>query len=136
MNAHFTTDKDPADVGIAVVGEKPYAEGWGDSEALTLSPEDLETISLLRKVSKKVIVIIVSGRPLFLPDEMEQWDAIIAAWLPGSEGDGVAPVLFGKRAFSGKLPLPWPANLDQLPFSPGGIAADKTEPLFPKGFGL
>ncbi|MEK7556274.1 MAG: glycoside hydrolase family 3 protein [Patescibacteria group bacterium] len=135
-NARFVADEDLADVGIAIVGEKPYAEGWGDNANPILSPEDLEIISLLRQTSKKLLVIIVSGRPLLLPDEMEQWDAIIAAWLPGSEGDGVAPVLFGKRSFSGKLPLPWPANLDQLPFSHEGKASDKTEPLFPKGFGL
>lgn len=135
-DAHFATDTDLADVGIAIVGEKPYAEEVGDTENPSLSQEDLEIISSLRKASKKVLVIIVSGRPLLLPPEATQWDAIIAAWLPGSEGDGVADVLFGKRSFVGTLPLPWPAHLNQLPFSPDGIAADKTEPLFPKGFGL
>ncbi|MCR4306536.1 MAG: glycoside hydrolase family 3 C-terminal domain-containing protein, partial [Candidatus Yonathbacteria bacterium] len=132
VNARFPADENLADIGIAVVGEKPYAEGWGDNENPVLSPEDLEVISSLRKVSKKIIVIIVSGRPLLLPDEMEQWDAIIAAWLPGTEGDGIAPVLFGEKSFGGKLPLPWPANRNQLPFSPDGEASDKTEPLFPK----
>lgn len=135
-DANFTTEGNLADVGIAVVGEKPYAEGWGDNENPTLSAEDLKTISLLRKMSKKLIVIIISGRPLILPQEMSGWDAVVAAWLPGSEGGGVADVLFGKKLFSGKLPLPWPASLDQLPFSYDGKAFDKTEPLFSKGFGL
>lgn len=135
-NALFPTNADPADIGIAVVGEKPYAEGVGDNENPALSPEDLATISKLQKISKKIVVIIISGRPLLLPPDMKTWDALIAAWLPGSEGGGVADVLFGKQPFKGKLPLPWPAYLKQLPFSPDGITADNTDPLFPKGFGL
>jgi beta-glucosidase len=118
------------------VGEKPYAEGYGDNANPTLSPKDLDTIASLQKVSKKIIVVLVSGRPLILPPEAKEWDAITEAWLPGSEGEGIADVLFGKKPFVGRLPLPWPASLNQLPFSPEGIAADKTAPLFPIGFGL
>lgn len=134
--ARFGTDGGLADVGIAVVGEKPYAEGMGDNENPTLTAEDLAVISSLERASKKVIVVIVSGRPLLLPAAADQWDAIIAAWLPGSEGGGVADALFGKKSFEGTLPLPWPARLSQLPFSPDGISADGTAPLFPRGFGL
>lgn len=135
-DSKFLTSKDLVDVGIAVVGEKPYAEGVGDIEKPMLSQEDLEVISSLRKLCKNLIVVIVSGRPLILPKEMDLWDAIVAAWLPGSEGGGVADVLFGKKPFTGKLPIPWPANLAQLPFSPLGVSVDKTKPLFQIGFGL
>jgi len=135
-NARFEAEDGLADVGVAIVGEPPYAEGFGDDENPTLSEEDLAAIASLRKASKKLVVVIVSGRPLLLPDEAEQWDAIVAAWLPGSEGGGVADVLFGTRPFSGKLPLPWPATLDQLPYSPDGVSADRSAPLFPLGFGL
>lgn len=96
-----------ADVGIAVVGEAPYAEGVGDNENPSLSPEDLEAINSLKKVSKKVIVIIISGRPLEIKAHANQWDAIIAAWLPGSEGQGVTDVLFGDHPFTGSLPVVW-----------------------------
>ncbi len=135
-NAAFPTNTDQADIGIAVVGEKSYSEGVGDNENPALSREDLATISKLQKLSKKIVVVIISGRPLFLPKEADNWDALVAAWLPGSEGGGVSDVLFGKQPFKGKLPLSWPRNLKQLPFSPDGITADKTEPLFPRGFGL
>ncbi len=61
----------------------------------------------MKAASDKIIVIIISGRPLDIKDEAKNWDGVIAAWLPGSEGGGVADVLFGDYAFSGILPLPW-----------------------------
>jgi beta-glucosidase len=134
--ANFVTDGSLADVGIAIVGERPYAEGFGDSDNPTFTAEDLETISLVQKASKKVIVVIVSGRPLILPPQFETWDAIVAAWFPGSEGAGVADALFGLKPFTGKLPLPWPSHIRQSPFGPDGVSADGTEPLFERGFGL
>ncbi len=103
----FTDHENLADVGIAVVGEAPYAEGWGDSAHPTLSPEDLATIAKVQAASKKIVIIIVSGRPLDISEYAQGWDAIVAAWLPGSEGDGVADVLFGDYPFTGTLPLPW-----------------------------
>lgn len=103
----FTTTTERADIGIAVVGEKPYAEGVGDNADPRLSVEDVETIKRLRSKSKKLVVVIVSGRSLALPPEAKAWDAIVAAWLPGSEGEGVADVLFGKSSFTGKLPITW-----------------------------
>jgi len=136
QRGYFEVSENIADIGIAIVGETSYAEGWGDEENPALSREDTDAISLLKKSSKKVVVIIISGRPLILPEEINDWDALVAAWLPGSEGEGVADVLFGKKPFSGKLPLPWPSSLSQLPFSPDGVSANKTEPLFQKGFGL
>ncbi len=90
-----------------MVGEKPYAEGWGDSEHPKLSEEDLLTIQKTKAVSNKLVVIIVSGRPLDIKPYQKDWNSIVAAWLPGSEGQGVADVLFGDFPFSGKLPVAW-----------------------------
>ncbi len=133
---HFSKTGELADVGIAVVGETPYAEGWGDKEYPILSNEDLETIKNLQKISKKVVVIIISGRPLLTTNEIPTWNALVAAWLPGSEGKAIAPLLFGDKEFTGKLPLPWPETSQQLPIRPDGITADGTKVLFHRGFGL
>ncbi len=108
LSGSFSTSSGKAAIGIAVVGEEPYAEGKGDNAHPSLSTEDLETIRLVRATSKKLVVVIVSGRPLELPPESTEWDAIIAVWLPGSEGEGVADVLFGTYPFTGMLPLEWP----------------------------
>ncbi|MCA9384362.1 MAG: glycoside hydrolase family 3 protein [Candidatus Magasanikbacteria bacterium] len=105
--ADFAESCGLADIVIAVIGERPYAEGWGDIESPTLSSEDLMTIAKLKRVSKKVVVVIVSGRPLNIKDFVKDWDAVIAAWLPGSEGQGVADVLFGDKPFVGVLPIIW-----------------------------
>jgi len=107
LNADFTNTNGMADVGIAVVGERPYAEGWGDLEDPRLSVEDLTTIAKLKRVSKRIVVIIVSGRPLNINNDAKDWNAVIAAWLPGSEGAGVADVLFGDYPFVGTLPVDW-----------------------------
>ena len=125
-----------ADVGIAIVGERPYAEGFGDSDEPTFTKEDLETISRVQNASKRIVVIIVSGRPLILPPQSTDWDAIVAAWFPGSEGAGVADVLFGTKKFTGKVPLPWPSYIEQSPFTPDGVSSDSTPPEFERGFGL
>lgn len=97
-----------ADVGIAVVGEKPYAEGWGDHANPSLSPEDLATIQKVKAKSKKLIVVIVAGRPLDIKKYIYAWDGVMTAWLPGSEGAGVTDVLFGDYPFVGRLPVAWP----------------------------
>jgi len=123
-----------ADLGIAIVGEKPYAEGWGDSADPRLTDADREAIEHLRKSVRKLLVVIVSGRPLIITDELPKWDALVAVWLPGSEGAGVADALFGTTE-TGTLPLPWPRSLQQLPFT-NEEAADHTQPLFPRGFGI
>lgn len=132
----FSSEADVADVGIAVVGEKPYAEGWGDTAYPILGNEDLEAIQNLQATCKKVIVVIVSGRPLLVTNEISSWDAVVAAWLPGSEGAGVADVLFGDKPFVGTLPLPWPHHSEQLPLTQDGGTADNTPLLFPRYFGL
>ena len=96
-----------ADVGIAIVGEAPYAEGWGDNAHPSLSTEDITTIARLKAQSNKLVVIIISGRPLDIAPYSDTWDAVVAAWLPGSEGMGIADVLFGDVPFTGRLPIEW-----------------------------
>jgi beta-glucosidase len=135
-DGNFLPSSEKADIGIAVVGEAPYAEGLGDNAKPTLSPEDLLTIERLKATSDTIIVILVTGRPLIITDEIETWDGAIVAWLPGTEGVGVADVLFGNLPFKGKLPLPWPKSVDQLPITPDGKTKDGTPPLFPRYFGL
>ncbi len=127
-----------AEIGIVVVSEKPYAEGAGDTNELRLSGNDLAAIKGTRSQVKKLVVIILSGRPLVITDQLPQADAWVAAWLPGSEGQGVADVLFGDYPFTGKLPYSWPRTNAQLPININTVAG-KTgcdAPLFPFGFGM
>ncbi|KAM7258812.1 hypothetical protein ACFE04_014553 [Oxalis oulophora] len=120
------------DYAIVVVGEQPYAETAGDNLNLTLPSPGPETIKNVCG-SIKCVVIIVSGRPLVIEPYIESIDAIVAAWLPGSEGQGVADVIFGDYGFTGKLARTWFKTVDQLPMNFG----DKNyDPLFPFGFGL
>jgi beta-glucosidase len=133
-----TTSKDGsgaagADVGILVIGEPPYAEGTGDTAELALPEEDLEAFKSIRSAGIPVVVILISGRPLILGPVLDEADAVIAAWLPGTEGQGVADVLFGDYAPTGKLSYTWPRSVDQLPINVGDADYD---PLFPFGYGL
>jgi len=127
-----------ADYGIAVVGEVPYAEGYGDKQDLSLSGYDQEIIDQLREHSRKLIVVIVSGRPLIITDQYPVADAWVAAWLPGTEGEGVADGLFGLTPFTGQLPYTWPRFNSQLPINVNNSSELKgcEAPLFPYGFGL
>jgi beta-glucosidase len=97
-----------ARAGIAVIGETPYAEMMGDRTNLNLASEDLAVVDNLKRAGIPVVVILVSGRPLAVDDLLPKVDALVAAWLPGSEGDGVADVLFGAYKPSGKLSFTWP----------------------------
>ncbi|CAM05671.1 beta-glucosidase [Saccharopolyspora erythraea NRRL 2338] len=118
---------------IAVVGETPYAEFEGDRPGgLGLDEEDRATIAKLRASGVPVVVVTVSGRPLDIAGEVDGWNALLASWLPGSEGQGVADVLFGDHNPTGKLPMTWMRSFDQLPINDG----DGQDPLFPHGFGL
>jgi beta-glucosidase len=118
---------------IAVVGETPYAEGQGDRPgSMSLDSTDLATINRLRAAGVPVIVVLVSGRPLDIASEVPNWSALLAAWLPGSEGAGVADVLFGDYAPTGKLPVTWMQSAGQEPINDG----DGKAALFPYGFGL
>jgi beta-glucosidase len=104
-----------ADLGIVVVGEKPYAEMMGDREDLGLSKEDVSAVAAVKQAGIPVVVVVVSGRPLILGDVAASANAIVAAWLPGSEGAGVADVLVGAYKPSGKLPFTWPRSMAQIP---------------------
>ncbi|WP_053175222.1 glycoside hydrolase family 3 N-terminal domain-containing protein [Nonomuraea sp. SBT364] len=121
------------DVAVAVVGEPPYAEGDGDRPGgLGLDSEDLNTIATLRAAGVPVVVVLVSGRPLDIAGQLSGWDGLVAAWLPGTEGHGVADVLFGTVQPTGKLPFTWMSSASQQPINTG----DGKTPLFPYGFGL
>ncbi|EEF38424.1 beta-glucosidase BoGH3B [Ricinus communis] len=117
---------------IVVVGELPYAETFGDRLNLTIA-EPGPTVITNVCGSVKCVVVVVSGRPLVIEPHISPIDALVAAWLPGSEGQGVADVLFGDYGFTGKLPRTWFKYVDQLPMNVGDAHYD---PLFPYGFGL
>ena len=121
-----------------MVGEQPYAEGVGDKADLSLSETDGNTINAMRSRVDKLIVVILSGRPLVITDQLANADAWVEAWLPGTEGEGVGDVLFGDKTFVGKLPYTWPRSNAQLPINENN-SAGKTgcdAPLFPFGYGL
>jgi beta-glucosidase len=127
-----------ADVGIIVLAEQPYAEGIGDRADLSLSEEENKLITEMAEQSEMVIVILLSGRPRVITEQLPIADAWVAAWLPGTEGGGIADVLFGDYPFTGKLSYSWPRSNDQLPININN-SADKTgcdAPLFPFGYGL
>ena len=121
------------DIIIAVVGETPYAEMKGDRESLELSNKDKILIEKLIKTGKPIVLILISGRPMIITPYLEYVDAVLAAWFPGTEGIGVADLLFGDVSPSAKLSFSWPKNMGQIPINYG----DKTyDPLFPLGYGL
>ncbi len=127
------TGAEGADVGIVVIGEGPYAEMMGDREDLSLSREDLESVANVKRAGIPTVVVLISGRPMILGEVLEQADALLAAWLPGSEGQGVADILFGDSAPTGKLSFSWPRSMEQIPIN---IGDEPYDPLFPFGFGL
>ncbi|XP_068329234.1 uncharacterized protein [Pyrus communis] len=117
---------------IVVVGEHPYVETLGDSTNLTMVEPGPSVISNVCE-SVKCIVILITGRPIVIEPYISSIDALVAAWLPGSEGQGITDVLFGDHGFSGKLPRTWFRTVDQLPMNVGDSHYD---PLFPLGHGL
>jgi beta-glucosidase len=131
---------DSYDVIIAIIGETPYAEGNGDlNEFATLdfSKQRHSQSKLLADLATQapntpVVTVYVGGRPLWMNKELNQSDAFVAAWLPGTEGAGVADVLFGDHEFTGRLSYSWPAQDCQTPLNVG----DDQTPLFAYGFGL
>ena len=127
-----------AEVGIVVVGETPYAEGAGDREDLRLDDRDIEAINTLRPHVEKLIVVLLSGRPMIITKQLPSAEAWVAAWLPGAEGEGVTDVLFGDYPFVGKLPYTWPRSNAQLPLNKNNVAGKTScqSPLFPFGYGL
>ena len=118
------------DVIVVVVGENPYAEGVGDSVFPVLSTPHLKLVQAAKERGVPVVTLIISGRPLILRESEELSDALVAAWLPGSEGgDAIAQLLWGDYPFQARLPYQWPAN--RRSFRHGG-----GEPLYPRGYGL
>ncbi|MEV6106587.1 CIA30 family protein [Streptomyces sp. NPDC051940] len=126
---------DGSDVGVVVVGERPYAEGIGDvgnGHDLELSDADKAAVDKVC-AAMKCVVLVVSGRPQLVGDRLGEIDALVASWLPGTEGAGVADPLFGARPYTGKLPVTWPKSVGQLPINVGDAVYD---PQFPYGWGL
>jgi beta-glucosidase len=122
-----------ASVGIVVIGETPYAEGVGDRDDLALGEEDVTAIHNMKQAGIPVVVVLLSGRPMIINRVLQQCDAFVAAWLPGTEGQGVADVLFGDYKPTGRLSISWPRSIAQIPINVG----DKNyDPLFKYGFGL
>ena len=118
---------------IAVVGEYPYAEGYGDSPSIGLSSFDNEVLEKCYKSGVRLVIVVLSGRPLMIESHLEKWDGLIASWLPGMAGEGVADVLFGDYNPTGKLSYTWPMNIKQVPINVGD---SDYAPLFPFGYGL
>ena len=118
------------DIAVVVIGEKPYAEMEGDRKDLKIAKEDLAVISRFSDKNIPVVVVLLSGRPMIVTEELDEWDGFIAAWLPGTEGAGVADVLFGDYNPTGKLSFSWPKNMDQFPINPDD------DHLYKFGFGL
>ncbi|WP_299533727.1 glycoside hydrolase family 3 N-terminal domain-containing protein [uncultured Streptomyces sp.] len=126
---------DGYDVGVVVVGETPYAEGIGDvgnGHDLELSAADKAAVDKVC-AAMRCAVLVVSGRPQLVGDRLDSLDALVASWLPGTEGDGVADVLYGRRPFTGQSPVTWPKSAEQLPINVGDASYD---PQFPYGWGL
>lgn len=118
---------------IAVIGEKPYAEEYGDrADDLRLDAEDRALLAKLKASGVPVVTVLISGRPLDVTAELPDLSALVAGWLPGTEGQGVADVLFGAVRPTGRLPVSWARDVSQQPINDG----DGKTPLFPYGYGL
>jgi beta-glucosidase len=142
----------PSDAdGVVVVGETPYAEGFGDvggprwgfdpgetglrpPQTMMLNDADKAAVNKVCAAARSCTVIVVSGRPLQIdPAQLNATDALVAAWLPGSEGKGVSDTLFGRKPYTGKLSFTWPKTVAQEPINVGDA---NYHPLYPFGWGL
>ena len=126
-------DLSNSDIIVAVIGEKPYSEGVGDRDSLHLSDEDITLIEKVKRSKLPFVVILISGRPMIINEVLDESDAFLAAWLPGTEGLGISDVIFGDFDFTGKLSMTWPKSMKQIPINYGDSSYD---PLFKFGFGL
>ena len=118
------------DIAVVVIGEEPYAEMEGDRDDLKLNKKDLDVIKRLKNKNIPVVVVLFSGRPMIITDEIDQWDSLVAAWLPGTEGQGISDVLFGDYNPTGKLSFSWPKSINQFPITKSDSY------LFDFGYGL
>jgi beta-glucosidase len=142
-NAHFTFSADASapmassDVGVVVVGETPYAEGVGDignGHTDDLSTSDKAAVDKVC-AAMRCVVLVVSGRPMNIASIQGEASAIVASWLPGTEGGGVADTLFGSEPFTGRLPETW-AKLVNTTTTPLNVGDTAYDPLYPYGWGL
>src|SRR5262252_5450079 len=124
---------DGADVAVVVVGEAPYAEGVGDRADLALAADDVAVVDAIAAAGVPIVLVVYSGRPLILGRVLDRAAAVVAAWLPGTEGRGITDVLFGDYAPRGKLGFAWPRSMTEITKHIGDAAYD---PLFPFDFGL
>ena len=138
-SADASADMTGSDVGVVAVGETPYAEGTGDVSMtgttgykMALTTADAATVDKVCG-AMPCVVLLISGRPLIVSDRIGEMNALVASWLPGSEGAGVADVLFGDKPFTGRLPMTWPSALTQEPINVGDANYD---PQYPFGWGL
>ncbi|EMS71414.1 glycoside hydrolase family 3 protein [Ruminiclostridium cellobioparum] len=129
-----------ADIIVAVLGEYPYAEGKGDDDSMdlvngTALADNEKTLKAAYAAKKPIVVILVSGRPRLITDEIDRWDGLVQAWLPGTEGGVIARAFYGDAEFTARLPVTWPRNLEQLPITLYK-QSDGYNALFPYGYGL
>jgi len=122
-----------ADIAVAVIGETPYAESSGDRTDLSIPDSTINLIRNIKNAGLPVVVILISGRPLIIESIIPYSDAIIAAWLPGTEGRGITDVLFGDYNPSGLLSHSWPAEMEDIPINFGDSPYN---PLFAYGYGI
>jgi beta-glucosidase len=122
-------DQARIDVGIVCIAERPYAEGLGDSAAPDATATDREVFARMREACDRLVLVVYSGRPLVIGDLIEQADAVVAAWLPGSEAGALAEVLTGRLPFEARTSQPWPRSLTDLE-NPAAV------PLYPMGHGI
>lgn len=132
LSADGTTEES-FDAAIVVIGEDPYTEMEGDSETLYLSDVDKQTIANVQALNIPYTIVLITGRPLIVTEEIEAANAFMVAWLPGTEGDGVSDVLFGDVSPSGKLSFSWPKDMDNVPVN---FDDDDYNPLYKIGYGL
>ena len=125
----FTDARAP--IGVVSVHELPYVEGGGDRADLSIPTDQLDVVRRMRDLVDRLIVVIVSGRPLLIEPIVELADSVVACWLPGSEADGIAEVLVGRAAFTGRLPVTWPTAGSHII---GGTELDSEPPLWPIGY--
>jgi len=133
------------DVAIVVIGEEPYAEMNGDVGTGQPNPNldltsgwsqaDQNILDQVKSTGIPTVVVMLSGRPMNVTSRLGDWDAFVAAWLPGTEGDGLADVLFGDYAFTGKLPISWPKYFDDSNIKTN-MGDQNYSPLFPFNYGL
>ena len=123
------TDMEQCDIAVVCIAEPPYAEGPGDSARPTATDEDCAVFARMRERARVLVLVIYSGRPLIIPELAAKADAVVAAWLPGSEGAALGELLAGQHSFEGQTPQPWPRAF-------GDLDDPMATPLYAVGHGL